>query len=932
MVAEPTPKVQTETSRLPGRTRLRPLLADDARRAIGAAVVGCGMLAAVEIIVTIASAGGVGLGTGIRLLFLDLTLFGLLILPVAAVAAAVAISARLVLAASSTRRAKLWAGLFCAPPSELSEPSRFAIWLWSVAFGVLVFVPASAIVTFLFTTRFKAPQVTALAVAVIHVGLVAVSIGAAVVFAIAVRNVANRIHRGIGRLSPFNSGPVAAVVLSAVALIGIKIAVTRLPQLGPLIPYRHLLAVLAFGGGIWVHSLILRKRGGLLPRTPRRRLMVTAAVVFSVAVIVPVTLVRLGAHPATKTIAVSSSPPMAGMIALIRRANDFDGDGYGSLLGENDCAPFDASIHPMARDIPDNGIDENCDGRDFKLGALPSYRKGVRMPVPGAFAQDWNFLVLTIDTVRYDHTGFGGYERDTTPNLDELTTRSVSFAFCQAPSAGTMASIPAILTSKFFHSGIALNEDRKPGMPPILRDSNLLIGEVMQDLGYKTGAILSHYYFNRWGMEQGFDTYDNSIGENSQPRDVTSGKLTDAALKWIGDSANRKWFLWVHYLDPHGYYVPHPGEKSYGTTEMDLYDGELRFTDKHIGHLLRELARVPGGDRTVVIITSDHGDAFREHNNQINHGHSLYREILHVPLIIFVPNVEPRTVRGAVSPLDILPTVTDLAGGDSSKLDLEGESLVPQLFYGKDLVDRVVFAETNYNSTLRAAVTEKFKLIYKLEANLYELYDLERDPWEKKNIRSANTTAFQEMKGYLDDWLERVYYDRDADSNQVMYKLRDVLVTGEPTPINRVEGLSFDDGRISVTGWHTTKPAVAVGDQIQVTVYLSVNDRPSDDFRLQIAGWWDGAQPRSVGEVHSPLRLAGNGLFPTSRWRKGDVIRERFKLTVPQRWKLAKPDTMGLGLKLGKAASADALSPDGAIRPGNPTIGVLGKLQLLPKP
>src|SRR5690606_10086386 len=265
--------------------------------------------------------------------------------------------------------------------------------------------------------------------------------------------------------------------------------------------------------------------------------------------------------------------------------------------------------------------------------------------------------------------------------LAELAARSVSFSFANAPSAGTMASVPAILTSRFFHSGIALDEKVPRGSPPRLRPQNLLIAELFDKAGYETGAITTHEYFNDWGMEQGFDTYDNELGKKRDPYGVTSDRLTDRALAWIGPRSDKRWFLWLHYLDPHGRYVAHPGEVSFGTSEEDLYDGELAFTDKHIGRLLDELGRLPGAERTVIVLTSDHGDGFNEHGF-INHGFALYRELLHVPLIVFVPNVEPRVVPGPVSPLDIMPTLIDLCGLEPPPgASFEGESLVPQLFY-----------------------------------------------------------------------------------------------------------------------------------------------------------------------------------------------------------------------------------------------------------
>ncbi|HLU69087.1 MAG TPA: sulfatase-like hydrolase/transferase, partial [Kofleriaceae bacterium] len=664
---------------------------------------------------------------------------------------------------------------------------------------------------------------------------------------------------------------------------------------------------------------------------------IAAGLALAGALLVALTLVRFGGDPATKSLAVSASPPLRTLIDGVRVATDVDRDGHGTLLGENDCAPFDASINRLARDIPDNGIDENCDGRDFELGRVPTYRRGKRMPVPDGFRQPWNVLLITVDTVRYDHTNMGGYRersgRNTTPRLAELAARSVSFSFANAPSAGTMASVPAILTSRFFHSGIALDEKVPRGSPPRLRPQNLLIAELFDKAGYETGAITTHEYFNDWGMEQGFDTYDNELGKKRDPYGVTSDRLTDRALAWIGPRSDKRWFLWLHYLDPHGRYVAHPGEVSFGTSEEDLYDGELAFTDKHIGRLLDELGRLPGAERTVIVLTSDHGDGFNEHGF-INHGFALYRELLHVPLIVFVPNVEPRVVPGPVSPLDIMPTLIDLCGLEPPPgASFEGESLVPQLFYRQDARQRIVFAETNAPRPLRAAISDRYKLIYDIKQNVYELYDLTADPWEKTNLwPSRDPDGLATMKRYLDDWLERVYYARDPASNQAMFenKLGKYLLERAPEPRTRLDGARYDDGRIEVLGWDARPAQAEPGNKLEVTVYFRAVRRPSADFQVQVV-----ARPAGRGAAaraapsSSPLRHTGGGLLPTSRWRDGEHLREPVSLRVPSSWASAEGGTIELGLRL-VGPEREALAPDGPAATGEPDALLLGTLPLAP--
>ena len=910
---------------------MRRVLWEDVKRVWAALLIGCATAGIFEFVATTLAAPEVpGAATAARLLLLDLVLFAVLYLALAPLLSLAAVAIRLALWADSQERARRFGGL--VPPVRAYEgPRRSAAWMWSAVAGAAVFVVLSARLARLFATGFKEQTLASLAFAALEVVVALACAALAFVVAMLLHRAALRLHRPLGRMNPLGHPTAAALALTFLVLPVGSILLRLVPQLAPLVPYRHLWALAVLALGTHGATYLIARRGGLLPRALRRRLAAAGALVFAATVLVPVTLVRVGADPATKSLAVSSSPLLRSLVDGLRTATDFDRDGYGTLLGENDCAPRDPAIHPLARDIPDNGTDENCDGRDFKLGRVPSYRTGQKMPVPDGFRQQWNVLFITVDTVRYDHTNMGGYRersgRDTTPNLARLAARSISFSFANAPSAGTMASIPAILTSKFFHSGLALDENVKRGMPPRLKDQNLLLGELFKSAGYTTGAILTHEYFNDFGMQQGMDTYDNELGRVPDPMRVTSDKLTDRALAWIGRHSDDRWFLWLHYIDPHGRYVAHPGDTSYGSSEEDLYDGELAFTDKHLGRLLDELARLPGADRTIIALTSDHGDGFKEHGF-INHGTALYRELLHVPLIVHVPNIEPRTVPGAVSPLDLVPTLIDLCGlSPPAGAEFEGESLVPQLFYQQDAHKRVVFAETNAPRPLRAAVTSRYKLVYDLKANVHELYDLEADPWEKKNVWLSDKAGYEAMKGYLDDWLERVYYARDPAANQAMNKLAEYLLDKAPSPAHRTTGVGFDDGAIDVLGFDVGGEGARAGDKVEVSLYFRATRRPSGDFQMQLVAF-PPAPAAAEPPARSAAKMAGGGLLPTSRWRDGEHVRERIKLRIPDGWPAGGAQ---LGLRLTRAAGKSPPSHSGPTHPKEVDVVLLGSLPVAGK-
>ncbi len=918
--------------REPRYARARDGAIADGRRAIAMAKGGALGFAAVEYVLTLWTyAGPVRLAAELRLAALVATLSLLLWFALAIGLSIVMVGTRMVRGAFS-HDAGRGPGCFVASPAvdgvRPGVPGMWANFAIGGAVGLIVEQAAAWAIV-----HFKEPQLTAGLIA----GVATVAAGCAAPlrarFAAECAFAARDIAPVLGSANPLGRWRAAGVAIVSLSGASLAACWSMLPASRSVLPVRLAISVAAIALGMGLGAL---RHARPQPRRASRRLRLTLAA--AAAILMIGTLCVWGADLETKYIAITASPPLGRLIQWVRVANDFDGDGYGSLLGENDCAPFDSSIHPGALDIPDDGIDQNCDGHDFSLRAAAE-ATGANVPLPPSFVRDWNVLLLTIDATRYDHTTFGGYRdspahRDTTPRLAELAAQSTSFSFCNAPSAGTMASIPAILTSKYFHSGIALDEHVPPGMPPKLLPENTTLPEIMKRAGYSTGVIGSHEYWNDWGLDQGVDDYDNSIGKTPDPFRVCADAVTDHVLAWVSRHQGKKWFMWAHYIDPHGRYVAHPDVVDYGATEPDLYDAEIKWTDQQIGRLLDELKRLPSWDHTMIVVTSDHGDSMGEHNVPVgSHATALYFELQHVPLIFYVPHNQPRVIGGAVSNLDIVPTIADLCGIDVRDLSFEGRSLVPQLFHGTEDHSRIVFAETNAPDKQRAAISDAWKLIFYLDTNVYELFDLRRDPTEHHNLAPEQPSSFAVMKGALDGWLERVMYARDPLFNQAMRQVRDVLLAAPPTPAVTTSGQSLDHGKLEVMGIAIADDRPArPGTTVDVHVYFAAHEHTAIAYYLMVAAWpvevasYRPTDTPPTNMLRSAAHLTADGAFPTNRWRPGEYVRERFTMTLPANW---KGDGVAIGL-IASDADGHGAPATGAGAASDPTLEVLGVLPLKP--
>ena len=340
-------------------------------------------------------------------------------------------------------------------------------------------------------------------------------------------------------------------------------------------------------------------------------------------------------------------------------------------------------------------------------------------------------LLITVDTLRADRLGSYGYKAAKTPVLDALAASGVRFADASAHAPLTHPSHAAILTGRYPGAfGIRLN-----GMDPLPAEATTL-AERMKAAGYRTGAVVASVVLDQGhGLSQGFDDYDDAIAgpvrTTMAMADLqrNAGQVTAAATQWIRQQRGR-WFLWVHYYDPH---LPYDAPAKYaGAAAGRPYDAEVAYVDAEIGSLLESVDRT----RTTIVMTSDHGEALGEHGEP-DHGFFLYDATLRVPLIVAGPDIKPRVVSEQVRSIDIAPTVAALAGASWETHDTAGESLTALLGGGTRAEVPISIAESWYPrlhfgwSELRSARVGEWKFI---AAPTPELYDLRTDGGELKNV------------------------------------------------------------------------------------------------------------------------------------------------------------------------------------------------------
>jgi arylsulfatase A-like enzyme len=464
-----------------------------------------------------------------------------------------------------------------------------------------------------------------------------------------------------------------------------------------------------------------------------------------------------------------------------------------------------------------------------------AYSKAMRGPHEAATAPLPDILFILVDTLRADHLPMYGYGRQTAPNLADLAGRGATFTQMYAPASATRPSVASIFSS-LYPAVHKTNHERD-----FLSDTVVTLAEVLHNEGYQTFGVSGNPNVSPvFGFAQGFDSYHVSKPESAfrltrmgsiledmlspgmmellvrEEREeletnARSDAITDFTLRWVERNFRGPAFLYVHYIDPHmPYNPPTPFDKAFDyrrnpplraggveplqliSTEhnrgqvgytIDQYDGEILYNDQEIGRLLAVLRKLGILDKALVIVTSDHGEEFWEHN-QAGHDKTLYEEVVHVPFLISWPGqiTAGSTYRQMANLVDVMPTILDFLA-IKPPVGIQGFSFAKQVTQdAPPNPERKFFAQQiNSERSIEMVRHQRYKFIRHLQGiqeGLEEFYDLQRDPLERTNLVAVAASQVSSWRKDLDTFNGLVRQNDRLIEKQQVKKLNEETIRG----------------------------------------------------------------------------------------------------------------------------------------------------------
>ena len=387
-----------------------------------------------------------------------------------------------------------------------------------------------------------------------------------------------------------------------------------------------------------------------------------------------------------------------------------------------------------------------------------------------------NVLIVLLDGARADHLGCFGYPLETTPHIDTLAREGLRFSDVVTPSPWSRPAFASLITGRY-PSSIGMSGEAEQlaaggfGLPSLLGSE-----------GYATWAILSHPFLNpASGLGEGFDEFRLVVDRTIWPKGLSASLVTDAVLEQLDEVDGRPFFMVAHYADPLHDWAPIQGfefgDPRYtgplkgglgmadllrgyrNWTQADLaelrahYDAELAYVDSQVGRLLAGLTERGLRANTLIVLTSTHGMQLFDHGG-LGDSQTLHDELLHVPLLLAGPDVEPGLNEVGVSLIDLAPTLCEYLGLDVPEV-MQGSPVQALRVEG----GRILFSETDRIRRRRAAMDERHKVILDLESGEVSMFDLIDDPHEDHDL--ADNPQFRGHRALLEAALERFMVSHD---------------------------------------------------------------------------------------------------------------------------------------------------------------------------
>ncbi|MCP3960834.1 MAG: sulfatase [bacterium] len=383
-----------------------------------------------------------------------------------------------------------------------------------------------------------------------------------------------------------------------------------------------------------------------------------------------------------------------------------------------------------------------------------------------------NVVLIVLDALRADRLSLYGNPERTSPNIDQLAATGVVFEHAIAQAPWTPPSMATLFTGTYQSFHQVTHSAKEKGVYSVLGDRMVTLAELFQQRGYHTGAVSAQpWVAEATGFSQGFDDFVVFSGINDPFR---TDKVMLDGLAWLNEKQTRAqkptapFFLYLHFINPHYPYAPPwpfdvgvgkaperfaggvslevledlgrpspvaPAERDY---LLSLYDSEIKYVDWWIGVLIRQLERRKILDKTLIVLTSDHGEAFYEHG-RYGHVTTLYNEMLHIPLVLSHPKLFPKERRVAepVGTVDLLPTIAALAGLEVPAA-CQGENLLAEPLRGH------AYAEGNKLASFKLQ-TPDWSLIVEQSAGRVELYDSRADAGETTDLAPARPELVRDL-------------------------------------------------------------------------------------------------------------------------------------------------------------------------------------------